>query len=854
MTVRASYDGHALETVETTSIAYTETQVTGDDDTVQVIDDFCATNCAFPATISDSETFTYSETFTCSSDTSEYSNSVIHTNYPNEASLSGTAMQTKTDNANVNVSCYVPSLQKTAVGTYNRVVDWILTKSVNPASHKALAGQNTELSTWTVEATKSNTYSNYEVTGTISITNPNPSSDLLFTIADSLSDGTVATVTCPDMFVAAGGVLSCDYTAEPLYAGESSGAPNENTATLQISGSSFETSATTTISYIETLTGDDSVVFNDGRCNTCGAFLTIDSSRTFVYTETFLCSSNPSDYTSGVLTTEYSNLATITSTETDLSAEASVSVECCAPVLSKDASGSYDERHDWDVTKTVDGPDNNPWCPGEQPSWTWKIEVTETVQNQNFAVVGTINVVNPTGSPEPMSVSLYDELDDGTVAQVTCASSGTGTISVNPGDTEVCVYTATPTSATASQNTATGTFNGISFAASVPVTFSMNVVNDGAVVTDTKIGLNGQAVTQSTTFESSESETCSGSYADYTTAGTYTVNLINTATLVDDEGQQYSSTATTSYTCEAGTVTLQKYTNGVVDPTLSWQFTLSEGTTVIATDTTFDKTSGLLNFGNPALCPGTTYTICESAIPAGYTVEWQGDGGVSGGAPVAVIPFVPGVNTDPVTEPAGYSNVYDPNYVAPPETYSNDVRCVDFVVDVGETKQFDVNNQRPGGEPRTIGFWKNWNTCTNGNQAETADKNGGPDNGFYILNDLLADPGYTLGLLELNGIGEEVCLQAVNILDKRDVVSGKKRASDAAFGLAAQYLASLLNDSTGAETCQAIQDARTEAQALLLSINFNGEGKYLRTGDALYADTVFLASVIDDYNNGILCD
>ena len=125
-----------------------------------------------------------------------------------------------------------------------------------------------------------------------------------------------------------------------------------------------------------------------------------------------------------------------------------------------------------------------------------------------------------------------------------------------------------------------------------------------------------------------------------------------------------------------------------------------------------------------------------------------------GGTPETVIPMIPNVNADDPDPDLGYSNVFDPNYVPYPGAYTNDTRCVSFFVEPGETEQFEIDNQYPGGEPRTIGYWKNWNTCTGGNQANTAAANGGPDAGWYILDDLLNDPGFTIGVLELGGLAQ----------------------------------------------------------------------------------------------------
>lgn len=112
--------------------------------------------------------------------------------------------------------------------------------------------------------------------------------------------------------------------------------------------------------------------------------------------------------------------------------------------------------------------------------------------------------------------------------------------------------------------------------------------------------------------------------------------------------------------------------------------------------------------------------------------------------------------------------------------------------------------------------------------------------------------GYTIGVLQLNGAD---CEDAVNILDKRDIVSEKKKASDAAFGLAAQLLAAQLNLSAGAETCQEAVDAVNAGQTLLASANFDGTGTYWKgkNGGADKALANSLAATLDEYNNGFLC-
>ncbi len=96
---------------------------------------------------------------------------------------------------------------------------------------------------------------------------------------------------------------------------------------------------------------------------------------------------------------------------------------------------------------------------------------------------------------------------------------------------------------------------------------------------------------------------------------------------------------------------------------------------------------------------------------------------------------------------------------------------------------------------------------------------------------------------------------SVDILDKRDISSGKKKAKDAAYALAAQLLAAELNFEAGAGTCGAANTAATQAQILLDDINFIGTGNYLkpRPFNPDRATALDLAATLDDYNNNLLC-
>lgn len=287
---------------------------------------------------------------------------------------------------------------------------------------------------------------------------------------------------------------------------------------------------------------------------------------------------------------------------------------------------------------------------------------------------------------------------------------------------------------------------------------------------------------------------------------------------------------------EKSRVDLLKLTDGQPTMSQTWSFALYEGPdgfggTLLASDAT---PPALLDFESIDLDPSGTYTVCEEGVPAGWSTEWKIDTDGDGVPDMIVPPYNPNAD-DPI-----------------PNDVGND--CFDFgagtayPLPIGATLAFQVDNTFPGGDPRTPGYWKNWNGCTNGNQVQTATKNGGPAAGWYILDYILSSPGITLGGLEIS-----TCDQGVSILDQRDLESGRKRASDAAYTLAMHLLAAQLNFAAGAEQCPEATQAVADGQALLAAIGFDGMGRYLRPNDPLYQQALALAETLDQYNNGELC-
>ena len=226
------------------------------------------------------------------------------------------------------------------------------------------------------------------------------------------------------------------------------------------------------------------------------------------------------------------------------------------------------------------------------------------------------------------------------------------------------------------------------------------------------------------------------------------------------------------------------------------------------------------------LTPASRYQLCE-VVPVGWKTDLSG--------------FVP--------------NAYLPGGTVPNPDVDNSVMCLDFTVAAGEEKVFKVDNKPlPKVEPRTIGFWKNWASCSrsSGGQSPVLDQTLAKAEPTGLVVSALGGTTY----LVLHGSkatpdSAPSCLAAVRLLDKSTINTGAKMASDPAFNLAAQLVAARLNYLAGAPQPTAVTTAISQAVALLGKVRFNGI-----THDAISAADAAtmrrLAEILDDYNNGLL--
>lgn len=151
-----------------------------------------------------------------------------------------------------------------------------------------------------------------------------------------------------------------------------------------------------------------------------------------------------------------------------------------------------------------------------------------------------------------------------------------------------------------------------------------------------------------------------------------------------------------------------------------------------------------------------------------------------------------------------------------------------------------------GGDPRTAGYWIIWSTCGENNQSAVAAANGGREAGWILLDDLLKNPGITVG-----DFAVATCEQGVNLFKARMAVG--TLSDDPIYRLASEMLTAEVNLSTGSESCKAVEGALRIGHALLSSLGFDGSGEYLLAESKELRVAREVTTLLASYNTGTLC-
>ncbi len=286
--------------------------------------------------------------------------------------------------------------------------------------------------------------------------------------------------------------------------------------------------------------------------DTNGGSWEFNASGSVSYDGTFVCDADAG---------QHDNTATIR--ETGQSDDASVTVNCYALQVTKDARTSFTRTYHWTIDKSADRSELT-LAVGEQYLVHYQVDVDATYTDSDWAVSGAITVSNP--APVAATIlGVADLVSPAIPATVSCGVSFPYALAA--GGTLVCAYSASLPDASSRTNSATATLQNYDydhtmnptpagttdFSGSAPVVFGNPAEVDECIeVSDTYAGFLGTVCYPDipTTFQYSRW------IGPFETCGQYTV--VNTASFITNDT---SATGSDSWTvnvqvpCEGCTLT-----------------------------------------------------------------------------------------------------------------------------------------------------------------------------------------------------------------------------------------------------------------------------------------------------------
>ncbi len=432
----------------------------------------------------------------------------------------------------------VIDVTKTAVGSFDREIEWSIEKSVDEAEHKLETSQSGD-SEYTVTVTREGEKDfNHQVSGTITMENTSSQSVEITAIEDLLEfDGadpvalTFDDLDCPDIpslphAIPGGEERSCAYSVDVEVNGLPTGTNSVQVRAddpLDMDGDGFELAygTSTPVAWDDEPTNvlNEEVNVEDSMEGDLGSFTDTESVS---YTHTFTC-----DEDEGL----HENTATIK--ETGQKAEADVAVECIRPELEveKVAFPSFDREYFWDIEKDVDIA-GHVLAVGDEGASEYTVTVTQTgFEDSNHRVSGTITIKSTANYATAEISGVTDEVGD-IPATVECREEFPHEL--GPDDELECRYWADLPDDTRLTNTATASVTDDSpvdgGSGTAPVDFAdvepTNVTNDEVNVEDSVEGSLG-------TFSDTGVVTYTHTFVCFDDEGEHP----NTATIIETEQQ-----------------------------------------------------------------------------------------------------------------------------------------------------------------------------------------------------------------------------------------------------------------------------------------------------------------------------
>ncbi|MEE6273826.1 hypothetical protein V2J56_10765, partial [Georgenia sp. MJ206] len=302
-------------------------------------------------------------------------------------------------------------VEKNVVHSFDRTYLWDIEKDVDE-TRVEVGPDGTATFNYTVTATPQEfTDSEWAMTGTITVTNPNEWLDITADVVDSVDVGGGAACTVAggdDAVIGAGETVelgyTCTFTSEPSYVGT-------NTATVTWDG------AVPTPNH--SAVGTAEVAADEWSQNPINQTITVIDDMTDpanpvpIGTATWNAAGTPQVFTYPVdhegepgVCVERTNTAWIAGTDQDASTTVTV-CEQAPPEMTKTAAASFDRTYHWDIDKSVDGTDVVVDEDG-QATFTYTVNaVPDGFTDEGWELTGEIMVTNP-NTFAPLTVTVTD--------------------------------------------------------------------------------------------------------------------------------------------------------------------------------------------------------------------------------------------------------------------------------------------------------------------------------------------------------------------------------------------------------------------------------------------------------------
>ncbi|MGD8903170.1 MAG: hypothetical protein PVI67_06375, partial [Anaerolineae bacterium] len=342
--------------------------------------------------------------------------------------------------------------------------------------------------------------------------------------------------------------------------------------------------------YVETLTGDPDIDVVDTNGESWSASA---ASETWTYNRDFECPADTSLYEDGFYSFQHDNTATIS--QTDQSDDATVVVNCYAPVVEKTAETYFNREWKWSIVKDFD--DEYNLFAGDSVQHDYKVSVNPTFTDSYWGVKGDITISNshPT---DDMVLTDVSDLAGGISATVDCPS-----LIVPSGGELDCTYDTgeqnfPDDNPFGDTNIATAEFAGADWIGTADIIFSADpTTEDDPIITVDDDNLENESWTANRAYEEweySREFSCPTDLSLYENGVLELESHINTAT-INETGQ--SDIATVDVTCYS--LLVSKDANPSFTRTFNWTIlkdvdnagpiTLAGGETVVVNyDVTFD--------------------------------------------------------------------------------------------------------------------------------------------------------------------------------------------------------------------------------------------------------------------------